>query len=406
MNLHLKIRWWDVAREKTGRKAVAVTIAIVAAVGVASWIWIRTSIDRRWTGMERRIEQLRAEWESRPSERPLLRGGESVPGNAWDDYAQALELDFGAHTGVVDAFAARSEKADVFKVVPVVRSALPAFDALQKGARRSGCRTPVEWERGMFMTRPEVGKGRLLVQLGICRARLLQEEARSGEAVDLLLDCCQFARDFGHDGAFPIDGWTPILLDRLLKELARHLTSGGTERLPEIARAMEVLEDTLSKPGESLRKSLLCWGYTFLFLREQLPETIHGIEPDWRVFYSWRLQQMDAYDVLDDLIRPAPVGRMSRAEGRQFEAKGLRIMGATRNPLAKHVVEETVSAPPFAMKALLRMRLIRIVAVWRATGDKLDLPDVGEQRIQVEERDGTLRAWSSTFKELSIEARR
>jgi hypothetical protein len=242
--------------------------------------------------------------------------------------------------------------------------------------------------------------------LGVCRARLLQEEARSGEAVDLLLDCCQFARDFGHDGSFPVDGWTPIFLGRPLEELARHLTSSGQERLPEIARAMEALDDTLPKPGETLRKNLLCWGYTFLFQREELPETIHGIKPDWRVLYSWRLQQMDAFDVLDDLIRPAPVGRMSTVEGNQLEAKAVQIMDTTRNPLVKYVVEETISATPLALKALLRLRLIRIVAAWRATGEKLDLPDLGTQRIQVEERDGTLRAWSSTLKDVSIDARR
>lgn len=405
MNLHLKIRWWDVAREKTRRKAVAVTILIFVAVGIGTWIWIRTSMDRRWTRMERRIEQLRKEWESRPPERPLLRGGEPVPGDAWGDYARALALDLDSHYDVLGSYAARAEKADVMKVVPVVRSAIPALEALQKGARRSACRTPVEWERGNLMLRPDAGKGYLIIQLAVCRARLLEEEARSGEAVDLLLDCCQFARDFGHDGV-PVEGWTAKLLDRPLQELARHLTSGGTDRLPEIARAMEILDDTLPKPGETLRRNLLCWGYTFLFQREELPETIHGIAPDWRVLYSWRLQQMDAFDVLDDLIRPAPLVRLSSAEGSLIEAKAVQIMDTTRNPLVKHVVEETISASWPAMKALLRLRLIRIVAAWRATGEKLDLADPGSQQIQVEELDGTLRAWSSSFKDVSIEARR
>jgi hypothetical protein len=81
-------------------------------------------------------------------------------------------------------------------------------------------------------------------------------------------------------------------------------------------------------------------------------------------------------------------------------------MDTTRNPLVRHVVEETISASPPTMQALLRLRLIRIVAAWRATGEKLDLADPRSQRIQVEERDGTLRAWSSSFKDVSIEARR
>src|SRR5262245_57464465 len=112
MDLHLKIRWWQVAREKTRRKAIAVTILAVAAVGIP--IWISLSISRARATLERAVHDLDAELRARDRRRRPITG-QASEGNAWDDYAEAFRLE------------------------------PQALDALHRGAHRSRTVTPIPW---------------------------------------------------------------------------------------------------------------------------------------------------------------------------------------------------------------------------------------------------------------------
>src|SRR4051812_37419354 len=67
------------------------TLLSVGAIFVClvSGFWIHSSIEGRWSAMEKRVGELSAEARSRDARRPVLQGT-AIPGNAWDHYAEAV----------------------------------------------------------------------------------------------------------------------------------------------------------------------------------------------------------------------------------------------------------------------------------------------------------------------------
>lgn len=382
MKLHLKIRCWEVAREKSRAKAVALALVAVAAVGVATWIWIRTSIDRRWTRMEQRIQELHAATVAHPSDRPVL-SGSAVPGDAWGDYSTALAEDF------------QDIRTDRDLTTQTLQKHAGALEALRRGARKSACRPAVEWSQGVDFLHPSGLPARKLIHLAICRARILREADRLGEAVDLLLEGCQFARDFGSNTPPSVEGWTYLLLVPLLQELELHLRLEKAVRLPEIDRAMELLHQTLPAGELTVRNRVLSWGFTFLSEGGRLGEKLRVPPPGWNELYSWRLRLAAAFEDLDEFVRKDPT-----------DARWRSLMESTRNPVTRQVLEDVWSASPARIQARIHARMLRIAAHWRATGETLEVEERPGVRFQMEERNGVLSIRSAARRELSLEVRR
>ena len=75
-------------RGRPRKVLIAVTLSLLGILG-ASGLWVHLRIAARTAQMDRRIEELRRQALAVNPARQVLWGA-SVPGNAWDDYHQAM----------------------------------------------------------------------------------------------------------------------------------------------------------------------------------------------------------------------------------------------------------------------------------------------------------------------------
>lgn len=170
----------------------------------SSWIGFQWKGWQLRRSMERRVKELKEEAESRNGPRPVLRGT-PVPGNAWDDYLRAIEP-IKATPGFpgTGKFLSRSPDADRAGIQALLTQYKSCLDWLQKGTHRS------EWRRirmdhdGHPRKLTEDGhplfyRFNKLAALALCQSRFLVEEGKNHDAVELLLDLCQFGFDLRRD---------------------------------------------------------------------------------------------------------------------------------------------------------------------------------------------------------------
>src|SRR5262245_21198327 len=157
------------------RKAV-IWIATVATVTVILLIaaLIMPIESGRWNEMRRRIDTLKDEARSRNISRPVLRG-EARPGNAWDEYNNALNqsLTFKEDLNAANLgqFNARNASADRALVERLIATHPGVIDHLRLGARHENGQYPYEWDRGPNAPLPSLLATRRTTQLAIAQAR-------------------------------------------------------------------------------------------------------------------------------------------------------------------------------------------------------------------------------------------
>lgn len=385
-------------RRRTARwKILLGIIGSVAFVIGSLTLWVRWAAERRWAEMKSGLLKVLHAEMARPTERPVLRGT-SEPGNAWDDYDQAIAtigrmkafdrslLDSYYHAGIPNA-ARPPVLPGRKKMESILAPFEPSLTHLRNGARRA---------RAQFHSRDVNGveirslKGYLSAGLGhfaAVRARFLADDGRARGAAELLLDFGQLARDVSHAEHRLVKYSWSNLQDVLLEELGALVRSGRLppEMLLQVDRELEILDGSSRPFGPMDPTDLLRLGFGYLEADNLFREIRSGNNDDgdritpwgaWRFGFSDRLMVADALaegsDWLRacDPLRSAPWGEVQLAQ-REFEERSK----SSPNPVVRSHVRWAGNWWPITRIARARLRLLRMAAVHKATGEFLELED-------------------------------
>ncbi len=371
------------------RPAIA-RIALVALpiAAVAICLAVGGAADRRWKAAMERTRRLREEAAARPAARPVLRG-EATDGNAWDDYGAALEtLQASARDAMtLQEILNRGPRADRAAVAAFVERDRTAIDKMREGTRRAEAQYAYAWGRGLTFRTPDLLKCQTLSSLAACRARLDREAGRPREAAELALDVLQFTRDLGHNGILVTEFMAHAASRPALDELQEILVSRelSREELAEVARELEILDLSLPRHAWSLLNERMILGQE---VRAGGGGAGTGPFSGIRAAISGRLATVAMLEVQDR--HAGTVERLDEVPWSAVEAYSAALDKVDKMPC--DLPATSAAKPGRERRAMLR--LLRMAAHYRATGEVLDLEDPFGARLRHERNGAKLRVWS------------
>jgi hypothetical protein len=396
------------------RKILTLLVVVALLICLVFGFWIHSSIESRWSAMDKRVGELISEARSRDARRPILEGT-SIPGNAWDDYAGAVTNCRKVLTSVPRGMAivaelrnripqAMNSPSDRVKASALLDSLHSDFDRLRKGSHRSECQFPYDWDHldlVIPLDSPVGSHAEWLANAAALEARRLVETGHMRDAVELLLATAQFGRDLRHNGLVISELIGRAICWIALDEMRDMILSGKLdhEGLLGVDRGLEVLDRNFTQSGSSLRNQALAIGKMFLrgelFKAKQVfadPDPV-TIQASWRQAYSAKLLQADAFFRLEDWSRRlADVGQRSYAEERRVLDEITAESASNRLAMFFNGAPGNLSAA--RRSCLAQLRLVRAAARYRATGEVLQLDDPFASTLQHSLIGGRLKVWS------------
>jgi hypothetical protein len=380
-------------------------LALVVVTGVCSLgAWARHRAERNWDGFARHVESLLERINARDSLRncPDLA---PLPGNAWDDYSAAGKLipPWGwPELNALGLFHQRDARADRASVLALLPSVAGVLDRLSLGARRIDARYPHPEARRI----PNLGTSGFQLQasrfktIGICRARLLGEEGRRSEALDLLMDIAVFGRDL-IDRALETDVMDGQgVLSSVFQELKQQLISGDLQGadLLRLDRRLEALDAAWPDPEAALQSDLVYLGL-LLLEEDRTGKAMHQYSDDkprilrnWRSFYSSRLRSMQTFRQAEiDVDRAAQAQKLPFEEGLPILDGIAQRMRKDSDPLYSSFYNIDRGSLSLSLRA--RGRMMRMAARFLATGETLAMEDPMGGALRLSEENGVLRVW-------------
>jgi hypothetical protein len=384
-------------------KILGLTAAILILTIVGTLFWINSVAERRMARMEAQVKALHDETLARDTSRPPR--GEALPGNAWDDYEKAFaDLDTNKK-GVrhLDEFVGRDPKADRAKTLTVIAAHAAALDHLRRGVRRERAEYPYQWEQGGSMKLPSLLTSQRLANLAAARSRFLVEEGHAREAVELLLDTCQFARDEGANAPLVSEMIALAIYGIAFEELRDIFLSGKLSRedLLAVDRGLEAADRSFPKAGHSLLNESLSIGYALLqpagvasIRNFALEGELKGSLSLWRYGFSDRLVAADAFDQsLAAMRRLATLEDKPWTEAKKVAGELNQEVQGCVNPILK-ITMSGLSGGSLPRERKAQLRILRTAVRYRATGELLDLEDPFATKLSHAEKDVTLKLWS------------
>jgi hypothetical protein len=281
-------------------KFAAVLLGVPVLLAGILWGWIKVVELRKRGAVERRMAELGAAADS--ARLPIL--AETVAGNRWAGYADALTLTAGSRKpgelrqikGILDGdpqWSAVSGREEAARLLSEFKG---AQEALCRGARRTTAQGPV----------PEFYSETVVVLASVVRnqAGVLSKD-RPDEAMDLLLSLLQFGADL--DAAELPSATDPIEIG--LDGLHTLLPWISAGQRGALERALHQLEGSLSL-GRLLKKDLRWLGSEVL---SPNPETLRFFndkswktaKADWRYGFSMNHLLVDSFVWVDRWVREA-----------------------------------------------------------------------------------------------------
>jgi hypothetical protein len=369
-----------------GKRILRIFVAAALLFPIAAWLWLKSVESSRWSRLELRVAELRRDADRRLGPRPVLRGT-SVRGNAWEDYRKAVALLEGA-AGLSDAtlYAARLPRGDRSKAEEVLRKLGAAVDLMQSGTRRAEVRRERLHEHERFQelgSATPLGRCVIVAGLAVCRARLLQEEDRIQDSVELLLDVCRFAGDVGGDGSIIAAGMGNLMCSSALNELGHLVREGRLPRplLVQTGRELQEIDRSLPRHGDAMMGQMEWFGelvladrlHTYAPLPEPLPLEAR---PGWRFAFSTRLQMIAGFDCAETFL----AGHMKGADGSYAEEKKWRQDFGTEIRDSKNVFVHICADgwsdfTQVRRNTLAKIRLLRMALHHAVTRELLSLED-------------------------------
>jgi hypothetical protein len=386
------------------RHKIALGIVVSALVVVlGSVLWILWTAARKFERMERHVKALHEEIRQRDMSRPP-RPGTPVPGNAWEDYDQALAAVTADKTGLreVDLFVQRDPKAETEAAQLRVAAHVATYDLLKSGVRREKSDLALHWELGNDLQFPGLLTCSKLGYLVAARARFLARDGKNHEAVELLLDGCQFGRDLSSNSSLLCQVTGQAVCSNLYGELRDLIVSGSLskEDLLEMDRGLEAADRSYPKFGQTLMNESLYLGYLLLNSKgsPELGDLLgYGVSLPgyWRYGFSPRLTFASAFEEAHSIMkRASAVDELPWPEARKILTDSEQEGRSSKNPIVRMVVPGFLSSARALRDRRTQLRLLRTAAIWRATGACPELDDPFGTILLHSEKDGVLRAWS------------
>jgi len=363
---------------------------------------VSASIDHQWNALRSKVSELADEGKSFDHRRPSI-ALPTVPGNAWEDYSEALHFSgpilkqnnqilykamgyrWGTPLSTEDG-----------KAVGVVLDRLgPGLQALSRAARRGESRAPYDWDHLTLAGFPEQSPFRwswLFASTALLQVRRLMQSGEADDALHLLLAVGQFGHDQGENGV----GSSLISANQILGETGREcrnvISTGNLndQQLSTLARGLEILDRNFIRDGRCLRNDVLAWG-AVLLREEPIERDDKVIRPTWRHGYSTRALGADAF-----FRALGWVDRFAQADALPYREE-LKIREAisaeaeqSHNALSS-IIDSFLGQCSQQRDWLTQVRVAHIAVHYRLTGDILDLADPWGGTFQFIEEAGTLR---------------
>lgn len=378
-------------------KLIGVIAASIAGALVLIYVWLAVVGNRRFGEMEKVLVERTAEATARDASRPVLRGT-AVPGNGWTDYALALaEVEkLKAERSALGEFAGRGPKADRAKVEGILAAHPEVLERLRQGAARATGQYPYVWEDGFSGKSPGLLSSQTMGNMAVARSRFLSDEGKAREAAELLLDCCQFARDLGHNASLISEMISSAIYALALDDL-RDLVLGGKlsrEDLLEVDRELAILDASYPSHAVSLANEVVGAGWGLRRGGEE-GTGMEGVFMLGKFGGPGRLLVADAFDTYGYFLR-----RAGSADAKPW-AESMRIQSELEaevqklwNPISKIMIPGLLSSCRVGRERRSQIRLLRVAARFRATGEVADLDDPFGTKLVVSRTGDHLKVWS------------
>ena len=343
------------------------------------------------------MARLAAETRARDPRRPVIQG-EALPGNAWADYGEALGAmnTLRGESEAIAAFARGAEWPSRGRVRELLRTHAGLLECLRRGARREEGAYPYDWTGSPDVETPDHCSAWRLVEFAAGRARLLMEEGRSTDAIPLLMDTCQFARDLTQNGGLVAAAHGTGLFQRPIVILRELVAQGSMEKedFLEIDRCLRVFDAGLPDRRQFWSNQTANYG-TALLSTDRLGEVAWA--PGWRHLFSPGVADVDAFEWIDRAGALASRWPgMSWADVEESAARFLDRAEARGCPIGRRYLRETLGSDQESSWRVIvaNLRMIRMAARYRATGEFLKLEDpFGESLLHARSGD-SVRLWS------------
>jgi hypothetical protein len=375
----------DPVRKRTSPwKIVGIIVGMIVLSIVGLVLYAGVAGARKFERMKQLSLVRLAEVRNADARRPVLRGTAEA-GNAWDDYLQAqAEVKKFAKAGRLGLIVDRSPKEDPAIAKEALAAHGVAIDHLRRGAGRASSRYAYEWEKGVNMPLPPMSLANQLASLGVLQGRAFAEDGKPREAAGVLLDVCQYGRDFGADGTMISYMIGVAILANSLNEIRDHLGAGKFDKvaLEDLDRGLETLDGSYPSWGQTLINEALLFGGL-------LNEEMAGGWGPQRMLYA------DAVERIHEAMVAAAKADLlpwleSQAELQRIETASAKAW----NPISSIAAPSTVRQSAIARQRRAHLRALRIGLHWASTGKLVELDDPFGAKMRTEEKDGKLRIWS------------
>ena len=363
-------------------KVACILVGLVTLLTVLFWSWIERVSDREWASSRGRLEELREQARARLPRRQALRG-KLLPGNAWVDYKAALEearkLPFRRQH--LQIFVFRGEDVGPEEAARMVEAGSLALEHLRLGARRETALMVPVLSPPPPVVCAELDDDYLLLEyLAISKARLLCRQTRAIEGGELLLDFCQFMLDLwkcdssGARWRAASGLWLPL---EELQQVLRSPDLSPADFL-SLQNQLEILDAAFPPFLQFHLLEVIELGDAMLAGEKEFGLFIKGKEVPrvWRFGFSRRLVKTAAFRTLCE----------SSKEALPWETKPYAIAcrgyeaihsgyGSSNNPIVPHLDLDGLTTDRLERERLAYIRLLRIVAHFKATGEVMRLED-------------------------------
>jgi hypothetical protein len=389
-------------RRRIAFKTLGIFGGATALVLAVAAFQVSSSIDRQWNALRSKVAELADEGKSFDPRRPpvLL---PAVPGNAWEDYSEALHFsapilkqnDQILYKAMGDRGGAPLSPEDCKAVDGVLDRLGPGFRALSRAARRGESRAPYDWDHltlaGFSEPSPFRWNG-LFASTALLQVRRLMQSGEADEALHLMLAVGQFGHDQGENGVGSGTISANMILGETGRECRNVISTGNLNdhQLSTLARGLEVLERSFIRDGRSLRNDVLACG-AVLLREERIERDDKVIRPTWRHGYSTRALGADAFfRALGWVDRFAQADALPYGEELKIRIAISAEAEQSHNGLSS-VIDSFLGQCSQQREWLTQVRVARIAVHYRLTGNVLNLPDPWGGRFQFIEEAGTLR---------------
>ncbi len=361
--------------------------------GMGSCVWFSRHVDQTWSRAQRKAKTLLEELPSFDARRPVL-WGDSEGGNAWEDYAVAVEgIKTLADKDLMENRAYREDAAARGKVIKAILKQTKTLDAVRKGAHRATASWGYKWENGGDMEVPFWVQIRDIVELSRAYVWVQLATGQPRKAVEAQLDAMQLARDATAGGSSTQAHYALQWLGRLRDGVYECMTHAKMKASDHdlLDRGLQRFEESWPPLHDLLAREGIC------AVTELMRNPSYANDGSWRHGFSGRLTAAEAVELIeravndsagcDDQPWEAVDDRQAEIEAR-VEAADNPHLNATFSSLRFDVVRSW-------RRRRAQYRVLRVAAHYRATGEVLTLPDPLGGTLQTKVTGRTLKVWSA-----------